>query len=136
MPEALNLTTATPPPARHNDAWRHRDPVGLPTSEFSSVLGRIQPLPGETADQTARKGAEQFVAIALVQPVLKSLRDNNHASAPFAPTQGEKQFQSLLDADLAQRIVRTRHFPLVDRLASDLLSAASHRKSPPLPDSV
>lgn len=94
-------------------------------SDFASVLGRVQTRPDESVEDLARRSAEQFVAMALVQPLLKQLRDSNHAAPPFAPSQGEKQFQSLMDAEVAQRMVRAAHFPLVDRLAQDMLTKVS-----------
>ncbi len=103
---------------------------------FAAVLGRtgVGPLgsgasllkgsPGAgSAQGKAREAAEQLVAIGLVQPVLKELRESNRASPPFAPSQGERQFRALLDAELAQRIVRAARFPLVERLARELLTA-------------
>jgi Rod binding domain-containing protein len=94
---------------------------------FASVLGRAQ---GSAAAapmsdaQRAREAAEQLVTQTFVAPMLKQLRETNQAAAPFAPTQAEKQFRALTDADLAQRIVRAARFPLVDRLAQDLLKRA------------
>jgi Rod binding domain-containing protein len=93
-------------------------------ARFASVLGRHAAAPGETPEAVARRSAESFVAIALVQPILKQLRDTSQAAPPFAPTQGQKQFQALADADLAQRLVHRAHFPLVDRLTGDLLKRA------------
>ncbi len=73
----------------------------------------------------AREAAEQLVAIGLVQPVLKELRESNRASPPFAPSQGERQFRALMDAELAQRITRAAGFSLVERLAHDLLKRSA-----------
>lgn len=90
-------------------------------ADFSSILARGSTVAGETPTDRARRAAQQFVAIALVQPVLKELRESDHTAAPFAPSQAEKQFRTLADAEVAQRIVRAAHFPLVDRLARDML---------------
>lgn len=89
---------------------------------FARVLGREDRsrLTG-TPEQKARDAAQQFVAQVFVQPVLKQLRDTNQAAAPFGPTDAEKTFRGQLDADLAQRIVRSTNWPLVDRLAQDML---------------
>jgi Rod binding domain-containing protein len=79
----------------------------------------------------ARDAAEQLVAIGLIQPVLKEFREGNRASPPFAPSPGERQFRALLDAELAQRISRAARFPLVERLAHDLLKrSAGHGPEP------
>lgn len=97
---------------------------------FASILARDRRAP--TPEAAARESAEQLVAISLVQPVLKQLRDSDRAAPPFAPTQAERQFRSLMDAELAQRLVRASNFPLVDRLARDLLA----RAAPPSQDGV
>lgn len=73
------------------------------------------------ATQRAREAAQDFVAIAFVAPVLKQLRDSNNAAPPFAPGAAEKQFGSLMDQQVARQVVRASHFPLVDRVARDLL---------------
>ncbi|MBL8762797.1 MAG: hypothetical protein JNM07_00830 [Phycisphaerae bacterium] len=70
---------------------------------------------------SARAAAEQFVAISLVQPILANLRETNRTAAPFAPGTGERQFGAMMDAEVSLRIARASRFPLVDRLASDLL---------------
>jgi Rod binding domain-containing protein len=88
---------------------------------FLSVLGKKTNETPLTPAAKARDVAEQYVSIALVQPLLKQLRETSNAAPPFAPTQAEKQFRALTDADLAQRIVRAKQFPLIDRLARDLL---------------
>lgn len=69
----------------------------------------------------AREAAERLVSSAFIQPILESLREMNNAAPPFGPTQGEKQFAPLLDAQLADRYVAAQNFPLVDRIAQQLL---------------
>lgn len=93
---------------------------------FADALGKRIDAVGEapSAEEKARKAAEDFVAATLVQPLLKQLRDTNQAAAPFAPGPAEKQFRGLADAQIAARIVRASSFPLVGRLASDLLRHA------------
>lgn len=98
--------------------------LGGKQSAFAEALGR-QLVPQAAANATpearARSGAEQLVSVAFVQPILKQLRETDHAAPPFAPTQAEKQMRALGDAELAHRIVHAARFPLVDRLARDLL---------------
>jgi hypothetical protein len=93
--------------------------VGLLGSKTDARLGASTP-----ADK-AREAAEQLVAIGLIQPVLKEFREGNRASPPFAPSPGERQFRALLDAELAQRIARAARFPLVERLAHELLKRSA-----------
>lgn len=101
-------------------------------SDFASLLGKAtSPDTSRTPEQSARQAAEQFVALTFVQPLLKQLRESNSAAAPFAPGEGEKQFQGLIDADIAQRMVSRSNFPLVDRLTSDLLKARARLTGEP-----
>lgn len=75
----------------------------------------------QSPEDAARDAAEQFVSVTLVQPLLEQLRSTNNAAEPFAPGEAEKQFRALHDATLAREIVSAGHWPLVDRLARDLL---------------
>ena len=104
------------------------------TAQFASLLAKSgSKNSAQTPEQKARSAAEQFVAVALVQPLLKQLRETNNAAPPFAPTSGEKQFQSLYDAEIAQRMVKAAHFPLVDRLSNDLLKKQAPKAGLPKP---
>jgi Rod binding domain-containing protein len=106
------------------------DPLGqAPTSSgdimasqsaFARMLGAHTKASLTPAERT-REAAEQFVAQVFVQPILKQFRDSDRTPAPFGPSSAEKQFRALMDADLAQRITKAQHFPLVERLAQDLL---------------
>lgn len=96
--------------------------------DFSSTLARVSGRT-QTPEEQARAAAEQFVSVALIQPLLSQLRGSNQAAPPFAPTQGEKQFQSMFDASIAQQITRAKRFPLVDRLTDDLLKRVRGRQS-------
>lgn len=78
---------------------------------------------GRTEAEKAQEAAEMLVSSTLVEPILKQLRESNNAAEPFAPTQGEKQFGALLDHRLAHDIVKAANFPMVDRLARDLLKS-------------
>ncbi len=80
----------------------------------------------QTDEQRARSAAEQFVSVTFVQPLLKQLRETSNAAPPFAPSQAEKQFQSLADQALTDRIVSASDWPLVNRLTSDLLKRRAH----------
>jgi Rod binding domain-containing protein len=100
-------------------------------ADFSAVLGRhnvgLAAAPS-TSDAAARKAAQEFVSIALVQPILTEARETSMAAEPFAPSSAEKQLQSLQDAALAQRITSAAHFPLIDRLTRDLVKAGPRFK--------
>jgi len=139
MPNPVSSSSSSP-------AYVRRAPDGLAgvQQSFLNVLGKKLPeSKAATPTERARDVAEQYVAIALVQPLLKQLRETSNAAPPFAPTQAEKQFRALTDADLAQQIVRAKQFPLVDRLARDLLirggvdpSELGAPMAPPLPMKV
>lgn len=94
---------------------------------FAEALGdqrnadRFAAKESATTEEQARDAARRLVSTTLVEPILKQARENNRAAAPFAPTQAEKQFGSLLDHRLANDIVSASNFPIVDRLAQDLL---------------
>ncbi|MEM1331347.1 MAG: hypothetical protein AAGG07_12385 [Planctomycetota bacterium] len=111
--------------------------AGSSQRSFAESLAIAQRGPlGNTAsaqqgdEQRAREAAERFVAMTFVEPVLASLRDSNSAAEPFKPNQAEKQFRGMLDNQLAERVVSAADFPLVDRLASDLLRTASSAAQP------
>ena len=96
--------------------------------DFAAVIGRAQqtsPVPSAarraTPQQTARQAAQDFVSIALIQPILKEFRANSKAAPPFAPGPAEKQFRGFMDAATSRQIVRAQGFALVDRLADLLL---------------
>ncbi len=92
---------------------------GVEPGVFRSVMGRA--MEGATKEQEARAGAEELVAIALIQPVLAGLRESSQAAEPFAPGPYEKQFGGFVDAEIARRMVKAQNFPLVERVARDLL---------------
>ncbi len=89
--------------------------------DFASALGIAQR--GQAAGDKAspREAAQQFVAVALVQPILKQLRDANRTPAPFGPGQGEKMMGSLADAQVAQAMVRRADWAIVDRIERTLI---------------
>lgn len=114
-------------------------PLTSAQREFASVLGQMdraeRPLPGALGrltdaaeplklEKQARAAAEQFVAVSLVQPLLGQLRTSNAASGVFAPSQGERQFQTMFDAQIAQRIVTASKFGIVDKLTEQLIKRA------------
>lgn len=110
-----------------------RSGVSERQESFASVLSRADQRPGaknRTEGEKARDAAEQFVSITFLQPVLKQLRATSLAAeGPFKPTAAEKQFQSLYDAELSQRLVKASNWPLVDRIADDIQKASASKKA-------
>lgn len=124
---SLAAAHLTPAPAAPDRRFSPGALLREAQESFATVLGRARgpaaPEPISDA-QRARDAAEQLVTQAFVAPMLKQLRETSQAAAPFAPSSAEKQFRALTDAELAQRVVRAARFPLVDRLAQDLLKRA------------
>ncbi len=94
---------------------------------FSEALGAAARSDAIAARQdrpeqaVAREAAEKLIATTLVEPILKQMRETNNAAPPFGPTPAEKQFGALLDHRLSHDLVRSANFPIVDRVARDLL---------------
>jgi len=114
--------------------------VGGGLSPFAQALGQAQrnsmsshdeasvAPPGEalnTPMTRARRGAEQLVATALIQPILQHLRTSNKAAAPFGQTQASKTFGAKLDIAVSESITRSGNFHLVDRVAKTLAARAA-----------
>lgn len=115
----IDATTSTPTP-RLTPRSVTRPPHTNPQADFAAVLGRGVDR-GGSPEQQARDAAEQFVSVGLVQPLLAQLRSTNQAAPPFAPSNAEKQFQSLMDASIARQITHAERFPLVDWIAAMLI---------------
>jgi Rod binding domain-containing protein len=88
---------------------------------FKNALHRAGKTPAEKATDVAR----DFVAMALVQPTLKMMRESNHAPPPFGPGEAEKKFGSMLDAQQARSIVGSKNFPLIDAVRDRLMGVPS-----------
>ncbi len=108
-------------------------PSGSPdaAADFASVLSRARVSPQRQAaslEERAREAAQDFIAISLVQPILSHLREHPlvdpEEMGPLAPGVGEKTLQPLWDAQAAREIVRASNWPMVDRLAQQLLKQA------------
>jgi hypothetical protein len=65
----------------------------------------------------AVEAARTLVAEAFVKPVFAQLRDGGFAADGFKPGTGEKRFRPMLDAALADKVVESSNFTLVDRVA-------------------
>lgn len=124
-PPTRDLALPSPPPAP--------PPILARQESFASVISRADHRPGaRTREEKARSAAEDLVAITFIQPVLKQVRESTGGAAPFAPTDAERRFGTLMDAELARRVVRSAGFSLVDRLARDLLTGGVSQ-GPPAP---
>lgn len=64
----------------------------------------------------ARQAAEQLVATTLVQPLLQQMRNDPLRSDLMHGGLTEDAFGAQLDTELADRIVRRAHWPIVERI--------------------
>ena len=100
----------------------HKDKGALSaTTQQGLSAARPTPEQASTRETQAQKAAEDLVSNTLIEPILKQIRDSNNTPAPWGPTQAEKQFSSLLDTKLADKIVHSSNFPLVQRITQQLL---------------
>ena len=105
-------------------------------NEFAAMLSQSMAARSSTNKRTtdmteadketqARQVAQDFVAVAFVQPILKNLR-NSHMGAelppPLGPGPGEKQFRTLADTQVSRQLVKATNWPLVDTLTRTLLT--------------
>ncbi|MGH7132271.1 MAG: hypothetical protein ACREJO_10040 [Phycisphaerales bacterium] len=121
----------SPPPKllREQVSLQTRPDLAASQEDFQSVISRARTDDTDIKHKT-RQAAEDFVAVAFIQPILKQLRETNHAAPPFAPSEGEKAFRGIADAHLSRQLVRKARWPLVDRLARTLLDKAEGRVAP------
>ena len=89
---------------------------------FARALQQTAQANGRAA---AREAVTELVASALVVPVISSMQEQPFAEPPFAPTAVEKRFAPLLSRHLADRIVGSANFPLVDVIMDRLLGPES-----------
>lgn len=104
-------------------------------ADFASILGisdRVVARP--EGEEATREAAEQFVAKAFIEPALAVARESNKLPPPLGPSNGEKQFASLIDAQRAMDLVRSTRWPIVDRLVHDLSRGTEKKDTTPPAD--
>jgi len=92
------------------------------------AIEQQDPLPRgvtQEARDKAVKAAQDLVSVALVQPVLKHMREANKAAPPFGPGKGERMFRSMMDVDIARGLVSSGRWELVNAVARKLLNKTS-----------
>lgn len=88
---------------------------------FSEIIGKGPTRPdSRKPEEQAREAAEQLLSVSFIQPVLKQVREMNDAPPPWGPTQAEKQFGPMLDAKLADQLIKAARLPIIERLSRDL----------------
>lgn len=65
----------------------------------------------------AVEAARTLVAEGLVKPIFAELREGSMASDMFKPGVAEKRFRPLLDGMLADKVVASKDFPVVEVVA-------------------
>ena len=85
---------------------------------FAAVLGRTS---ASQDREIVRQAAAQLVASTFIMPVLQSMHDSPFLKPPFAPGFAEKQFQPLLDQQVADRLTSAARFPLIDLITDRLM---------------
>jgi len=75
-----------------------------------------------------RHAAQQLVSSALLLPTLALLRASGPTEGPFAPGDVERRFGPLLDQHMADRIVSSSNFSIVDAI----VKRSMRNTSPPL----
>lgn len=121
---AVAISGTGVPPVHGRDALATESTGQRPvqSAAFSSFFGDAGAAASDP--EQARESAEEFVAVAFIQPVLKSLRESNNAAEPFKPGPAERAFQPMLDAQIAQRIVERQDYDLVDAVTRQMLQRA------------
>ncbi len=95
---------------------------------FSSILDHAS----ETQDrEVVRQAAAQLVASTFIMPILQSMHDSPFVKPPFAPGFAEKQFQPLLDQQVADRLTSAARFPLIDVITDRLMGPEKPPKAIP-----
>jgi len=127
---SADRNAGTPPPAL--GVRTSTNPAGLSISMagLKAAPPAADPAEGGLTPEQARKTAEEFVSLSLVQPVLAQLRKTNEAWGVFQPGAYEKQFGPLMDAEIAMRMTKASNFPLVDAVARNLLKFAQRSVNP------
>ncbi len=85
---------------------------------FAAAMGRAS---ASQDREIVRQAAAQLVASTFIMPVLQSMHDSPFLKPPFAPGFAEKQFQPLLDQQVADRLTSAARFPLIDVITDRLM---------------
>lgn len=108
-----NLTSAAP----------LRPPLGETSDRFERLMTEAQA--SDKPRDEAREAAEKFIATALVMPLLDELREQPLDAGLFHGGMAEDAFRQRMDTILADRIVSSSQFPIVDRIYSDITRQSS-----------
>jgi hypothetical protein len=77
----------------------------------------------------ALAAARTLVAEGLVKPIFAEMREGNMSADMFKPGVAEKRFRPLLDGMLADRVVASKDFPVVEVIADRFERALGRRSA-------
>jgi hypothetical protein len=85
---------------------------------------------GGNPAELAREAAKTLFAEAFVKPIFATMREGSLAGDMFAPGAAERRFQPLLDSALADRVVDSGRFDIVDEVAGRFEKNLARRNDP------
>ena len=97
----------------------------LPGADFARLLDDERL---EQREAEAREAAQDMVAVTLLMPLLKQVRNDPFRSDLFHGGQGEEAFGAQLDQQIAQSMSRSMKFPLTDAITRHLTRGAGAGK--------
>jgi Rod binding domain-containing protein len=115
---------------RSKQAPKYIDPLRAANPNPLSVATKPDSEGEESNQSRARAAAEGLVSTTFIEPILKQLRESNNTPPPFGPSSAEKQFSTMLDTKLSDEIVRAANFPLVTRIAAQLMENMPSQNPP------
>jgi Rod binding domain-containing protein len=80
--------------------------------------------------EAARTAAAQLVSSTFIVPMLAEMREGSFLAGPFAQGFAERQFQPLLDQQIADRVTSGANFPLVEAIVDQLMGAEPKTPAP------
>jgi Rod binding domain-containing protein len=80
--------------------------------------------------EAARAAAAQLVSSTFIVPMLAEMREGSFLAGPFARGFAERQFQPLLDQQIADRVTSGANFPLVEAIVAKLMGAEPKTPAP------
>ncbi len=84
--------------------------------------------------EAARAAAAQLVSSTFIVPMLAEMREGSFLAGPFARGFAERQFQPLLDQQIADRVTSGANFALVEAIVDRLMGAEPKTAAPEGPD--
>ena len=105
----------------------------VPATSNSSFSARLSTtISNQQAPTETRTQASRFVAMALVEPVLKQLREPLfEMPAAFQPGAHEKTFRAFADRAFADKLTQSQQWPLIDAVARQLERANPYQEQRP-----